>query len=160
MPHPPRHRKTTGSPRGFLQPIPTAEQVSHPSLALNPSRAPTALSVKPNILTVLPQAPPNPARSPFQPHPSFCPLLQPLAAWLFLQVSWLMPTQGPSHLPFPQHGTPLPNLPGAAPSLILDVTSCQGALMTTPQGQSPASPEGQRTEGRAVPPPVHLQRCH
>lgn len=100
MPHPPRHRKTTGSPRGFLQPIPTAEQVSHPPLALNPSHAPTALSVKPNILTVLPQVPPNPARSPFQPHPSFCPLLQPLAAWLFLQVSWLMPTRGPSHLPF------------------------------------------------------------
>ena len=61
-------------------------------------------------------------------------------------------------LAVPQHGTPLPSLPGAAPSLIPDVTSCQGALMTTPQGQSPASPE--RTEGRAVLPPVHLQRCH
>lgn len=77
-------------------------------LALNPPSVPTALRVKPKILTMLQKAPNNPAPSPFQPHPSFLLLLQPLATRLFLKVSRFVFTPGPSHLPFPQPGTPSP----------------------------------------------------
>lgn len=125
--------------------------MSHLPLALNPSCAPTALSVKPKILTVLPRPhptqphhlssltpPPALYSSPWPPGSSKSPRSCPpegLRTCRLLSLRRPHPIFRERHLRSSQMSPP-----------------AKGPLMTTPQGQSPACSKGRRTEGRAAPP--------